>query len=43
MRILILASLNLDHGNANECKEDWLQRTTYFHFGTTFTGEVGLS
>ena len=35
--------LNRTTGNANECEEHSLQRSPDFRFGTTFTGEVGLS
>ena len=42
---LILASTNFkpNRGNANDSEEQWLHRRTDFHFGATFTSEVGLS
>ena len=27
----------------NGCEEHWLQRSTDFHYGTTFTDEIELS
>ena len=38
----ILMNKGQNHGNANECDEQWPKRGTDFHFGATSKGEVGL-
>ena len=43
LKVNILQIVNRNCGNVNECEEHWPQRSTDFHFGTTFTDEVELS